>query len=195
MEIKPIETPRLLLYQTKPENEKDMKSLLEYRNEEDYRNFCSNKRKLLSYDEFLSEYSQEFSKSRHLQLIIKHKKDKEFIGTIFSYGLNIYDGYIFVTIFLKNLYRGKGYAPEAIVYFIKFLFDNFSLYKIYMDVYEHNKLSLQTLKKRGAIVEGIFKKHRIYKNQRYDLYRFAVYQKDFKIIYDSVLSLLKAYTE
>ncbi len=186
-----IDSPRLFIRSAN--SRLDIECLLKYRNDPDYMDLCTNKKKILSFNEFLEEYYNEFTKSRHLQTMIKTKKKSEVIGTMFSYGLNLYDGYVFITIFLEKQYREKGYAPEAIVSFMDFLFKKFSLYKIYMDVYEYNKLSLHTLIKRGAMIEGVFKGHRIYRDSRHDLYRFSVYQKDIQKIYQSVISICQKF--
>lgn len=186
MERAAINSPRLLIRTA--ENEDDILHLYQYRNNSDYMNLCTNKKKVLSFDEFLIEYHREFTRSRHLQMMIGLKNENKIIGTEFSYGLNSYDGYAFVTIFLEESYRKKGYAPEATISFIEFLFKNFSLHKIYMDVYEFNKLSFHTLEKRGAVIEGVLKEHHIYNGQRHNLYRFAIYRKDSEQIYQSIIS-------
>jgi RimJ/RimL family protein N-acetyltransferase len=58
---------------------------------------------------------------------------------------------------------------------IDYLFVAHGLFKVYMDVYEHNEASLAAMRRFGCIEEGRFRKQRLIAGARYDVLRLALY--------------------
>jgi RimJ/RimL family protein N-acetyltransferase len=129
-------------------------------------------------EEFRVELEKDFAFDRHEQYIICRRSDSMPVGTIFSYGLNRFDGHVFITTFLEDDYVGSGFGAEAFILFAIYLIQKFGLFKIYADVYEYNLLSMKTLLKWGFKEEGRFKQHRVYNDRRWDMVRLAVYATD-----------------
>jgi RimJ/RimL family protein N-acetyltransferase len=169
----------------------DLKILCQWRNSQDFRKYCSVRRNKISLPLFKKELQKDFRRDRHLQMLIFLKRTNKPIGTIYSYGLKKTDGYACVTTFLSRSYQKKGYGVEAVALFLYCLFSNYSLYKIYMDIYEYNKSSLSTIANAGFSEEGRFKEHRLYNGKRYDLFRYATYRKNLSKI-TKLLRRLKA---
>ena len=61
---------------------------------------------------------------------------------------------------------------------VNLLSEEYKLFKIYFDVYAYNNTALNILKKISISLEGQFKYQYIYKEQRHDVLRFALYSKD-----------------
>jgi len=176
-ELVPIETRRLIL---KPIEKGDTKILYKWRNNDRFTLLCSTRRNKVTFKEFTAELEKDFAKDRHLQYLIILKNTDKTIGTLYSYNFNPTDQHTFVTIFIEKEYERRGYGVEAIVNFLHLLFRHYKLYKVYMEVYDYNTLSLNTARKAGLSEEGRFKGHRKINNIRYDLIRFAVYREHLK---------------
>ena len=50
------------------------------------------------------------------------------------------------------------------------------------------------LVRHGETQEGVFREHKLHNGKRYDLYRFALYRRDFPKIYQSVIEACKKFT-
>lgn len=165
---------RVVLRQIQPS---DLEILWNWRNDPHFLQFCSVRRKLVGIEDFDEELGRDFLRDRHEQFLIYKKSDPNNpIGTIYSYNLNRVDGYAFVTVYLNKESEKKGYGAAATAVFFQYLFETFSLFKIYIEVYEYNAQSLNPLLKGGAVEEGRFRKHRLFGDKRWDLIRLAVYQ-------------------
>ena len=151
----------------------DFNTLYTWRNDTVFLDNCSYRNKVRNKKEFIAELEIDFETDRHLQAIIF--KIEEPIGTIFSYNYNADDKYCFVTTFVHGERKSLGYGLKAFILFCKYHFDNFKLFKIYADVYEFNKNSLNLFLKKKIPLEGVFKQQKVFKNKRYDVYRFALY--------------------
>jgi RimJ/RimL family protein N-acetyltransferase len=168
-----FETKHILL---RPIEEKDLPLLHKWRNSVDFIKFCSVRRNPVGYEDFIAELKRDFEKDRHLQFIIEAKNKNVPIGTIYTYNLNLIDGYVFITVYLDGSYRRRGYGVEAVALLLRYLFESLPLHKIYMEVYAYNNLSMSILKRVNFVEEGRFKEHRFFEGGRHDLIRFAVYR-------------------
>ncbi len=153
----------------------DMAILWDWRNQDRFMSLCSTRRNTVSLDQFRTEIERDFSRDRHLQFIIRRKRDGEPIGTIYTYGFNKTDSHVFVTIFVIEEVEGFGYGPEALTVFLKYLFSELKLHKVYLEVYEYNTHSTDCIRSAGFNEEGRFREHRRVGDKRYDLIRFAIY--------------------
>lgn len=166
-----METRRILL---RPVGEKDIIKIFSWRNKDKFRNFFHYKSSIIDYENFVTEFKKD-SSTRHTQLVIESKSDKEIIGLIFSFNLNLIDGYCFINVYLDEKFEQKGYGPEAFGLLFCHLFDSYPLNKIYTEVFDYNKLSLSTITSTGFKEEGRFKEHKFYNGKRHDVIRFAAY--------------------
>jgi len=126
-------------------------------------------------EEFDRELRYDFSRDRHEQFLIIKQSTSLPIGTIFSYNFNPTDGYTFITIYLDEKLEKKGYGALAFSLFCQYLFEIYSLHKIYIEIYSYNEYSLSTSLTGGLVEEGRFKEHRLIDGRRWDLIRFALY--------------------
>ncbi len=161
-----------------PVTDADTPLLFAWRNTEAMRALCSCRRNTVTADEFASELAHDFSYDRHEQYLVVRCGDECPVGTIYSYNVNLEDGYAFITTFIDQQYRGKGYGVHAFLLFATHLFERFRLFKIYTETYAYNEYSLRTSRNAGLIEEGRFKGHRIHDGIRHDLYRLALYRDD-----------------
>jgi RimJ/RimL family protein N-acetyltransferase len=175
--MKNIETKRLILSCVA---EEDFLTLHNWRNSNIFRNFCSTRRNIVDLNEFKDELSRDLSKDRHIQLMATRKRDRQPIGTIWAYNINLTDGYVFITTFIDPEYQKIGYGIESFTGMIYYLFNRFSsLNKVYTEAYSYNEHSLSIMKGAGFSEEGIFSEHRLLDGNRYNLHRLAFYRKQF----------------
>lgn len=152
----------------------DLPTLHRWRNDPSFIGACSTRRNEVFPESFQAELASDFARDRHLQcLVLRHGTP---LGTVYSYGLNRTDGYLFVTTYIVPPMNHRGYGAEAFILFLSHLFDTLSLYKAYADVYSYNLHSLTCLKKGGFTEEGRFVGHRLYNGRRYDLLRLAIFR-------------------
>ncbi len=166
-----------------PIEDKHLPILYGFRNKPSFIMFCTNRKKEISFQEFCEELRHDFQKDRHCQCLIIRKRDNVPIGTIHSYNYNKQDRYAFVTTFINDEFQHAGYGAEAVPLFFSFLFHAYHLYKIYTDVYEYNKASLSVIVGSNIFTEeGRFKKQKLMGRKRYDVIRFACYQRNLRKI-------------
>lgn len=158
--------------------EEHLPILFLWRNSDDFMGLCSTRRNTVSLDEFQKELQSDFSRDRHLQFMIVRKN--EYIGTLYSYNLNQTDGHAFVTIFIAEAWRDKGYGAEAMVIFLEHLFREYELHKVYTEAYSYNLESLHALVSGKFVEEGKFQGHRLYQGKRHDLIRMAFFRSQVK---------------
>ncbi len=155
--------------------ESDLSTLHLWRNSDSYRKYCSTRRNIVSFEEFKKEIGHDLAKDRFLQCVILNRKS-ESVGSIFAYGLNRTDGYIFVTTYVDPRYEKKGLGAEAFALFIQHLFRSLDLYKLYTEAYSYNEHSIRCMTEIGLVEEGHFLGHRLIDGTRYDLIRFALFK-------------------
>lgn len=177
-----ITTPRLLLRETSQE---DIPTLFQWRNDKRFRELCSSRRDYIEYEDFVREINNDLSDSRLMQMIIYRKDNPELpIGTIYAYDYNPIDRNVSITIFLEKKFENLGIGVESIYAFSKYLFETFNLYKVYIEIYEYNKLSINTARRLKLSEEGRLLKHRLFNQQRWDILILAIYPTDLEKAYN-----------
>jgi len=82
-----------------------------------------------------------------------------------------------VSVYIEEGFRNTGIGIRSMALFANLLFERYHLFKIYFDVFEYNKQAIRILEKLRLPLEGTFRKQHISGNDRYDVFRFAVYQE------------------
>lgn len=171
--MKQIEWRDLILL---PLSNDNLLQLFEWRNSPSFLNFLTARPKSESLEDFKLELNHDFSVDRHSQYVISYR-DK-LIGTVYSYSYNKLDKYCFISVFVIDELRNSGLGVKAVAIFSKFLFEQFSLFKIYFDIYDLNYQLISAFRKRKISIEGQFLKQHVYEGNRYDVFRFAIYPDD-----------------
>jgi len=143
---------------------------------------------ILSEEEFAQAFAARLRSYYHLFFMIRSNGRPA--GFIYSYDANVRDGYAFVAAFLEPGSRSKGLAARAGLLFAHHLFSFDPLHKLYFDVFEYNRPSLDALLGAGMRVEGAFGRHRFFNGQHWTVYRLAMYREDFYGRFASVLRRL-----
>ncbi|GIU73091.1 MAG: hypothetical protein KatS3mg004_0178 [Bryobacteraceae bacterium] len=132
---------------------------------------------ILSQEEFVQALTARLRSYFHLFFMILHSGRR--VGFIYSYEANLLDGYAFVTAFVEPGSRSKGIAARAALLFVHHLFTYYPFHKLYCDVFEYNRPSLDALLGAGLRIEGKFCRHRFLNGRHWTVYRLALYRDEF----------------
>jgi len=139
----------------------DTSTLLNWRNNKTFREFCSTRRNIVTEEDFFIELQNDFANDKHLLYLIEKKSNNIPIGTIFSYRYNPTDGHLYISMFLDDGYRKSVYGAESFSIFILYLFISLELFKIYTEVYSSNTQVIRALLAGGFEIEGRLIGHRV----------------------------------
>ncbi len=78
----------------------------------------------------------------------------------------------------EEIHRGKGYAKEATMLWIRYGINNLGLKKIYLNAIENNIRNLTLNKELGFQIEGILRKEFVINNEYYDVIRMGYIVED-----------------
>lgn len=176
-----METRKTLLRDV---NDNDFLVLFKWRNSKKYIDFVHSKTdRSNTLNEFINEFKIA-SKDRKFQFIIESKLQKLPIGIIFTHTYTTDNSFCFVNLFIEKEFEKKGYGADAFSLMLTYLFEVCSLYKVYVEVCELNRLCHSSLKTAGLIEEGIFYGHKVIEGIRYNVIRFAAYEQNSKRLKD-----------
>lgn len=131
--------------------------------------------------EQLEEYLESIVKKGNILFWAIHLKETgEHIGNIKIDPINSKHGYGEYGILMgAKKHWGKGYAKEASLAIIDYCFNETGLRKMTLGVVEKNIAAVELYKKIGFEVEGLYKKHGIYKGEYCDTLRMALFNPSF----------------
>lgn len=112
-------------------------------------------------------------------MLVKNIESNEYIGFINSFRYNANDGNVYTTICIISKYRNTIYGVQAGMAFYEYLFNKYSIRKIYCSVYDYNKMSMKFLKTAGFKIEGRLKSNKYFNGKYYDMYIFSLYKEGF----------------
>ena len=85
--------------------------------------------------------------------------DGEMVGSVgFTLKEDVYRKNAEIGYFIGEEHWGRGIATEAVRQLVAYIQENFDLVRIYAEVFEYNKASMQVLEKNGFYLECIRKK-------------------------------------
>lgn len=105
--------------------------------------------------------------------------DSKFAGFMYSYDFRLNDGHCMICVYLTPEYRNVGYGAYAGIKFIKEIFQEYPVRKIYLTIYDYNKQSLQSNLSAGFTEEGCLKEYRYYDGKYWDMHFLAITRETF----------------
>lgn len=134
----------------------------------------SSSRLLLSVEGFNAEMDQLLRQSA--TLLALDNQNGEPIGFLQAYNINPTDGWCIMRVYFAAEYRGQTTGQEACLAFLDYLFGNFALRKIYIDMHQFNEGLLGSALEGALSEEGRFREHTWYDDRYWDVVRFALYR-------------------
>lgn len=119
--------------------------------------------------EFENWLNERFRIYYHEFFIIENQS-KETIGFIYSHEYYPNDRHLKISTYVKDTKRYSGYGAIATIKFSDYLFRNYSLNKIFTNVYGYNNNSINNNIKGGLELEGCIKSFRYLNGEYHNLY-------------------------
>ena len=175
-----MENKKLILKNIKliPYEEKYFYYIYECYQEYNSRYLFTNELVIQSKREMWDYLKKKIASTYHEIMIAMDNTNSKPIGFVYSYNYNIYNEYLYITLYIRTKERNSILGAEVGAIFLDYLFKYYPIRKIYCTVYDYNKNSMKFLKNAGFKAEGILKKHRYFNNQYHDMHIMALYRKD-----------------
>lgn len=126
--------------------------------------------------------------------MVFYTTEDEFIGFAYSYEFQPLNGHCLFTVAVKEKFQNYGFGGFMSVKFLKYMFDNYNLRKVYTHIYSSNERSLKCVEAFGFIREGLLKDYKFMNGKFDDLLILSLKRKDFiekETEYNSVKDKIK----
>jgi diamine N-acetyltransferase len=147
-------------------------------------------RTLPSFEQYSHELEGSLSSKALTTLLIETIDGSAPVGYVFAYDFSAFDHTAFISIVIHPTYVRYGWAAEASILFLNYLFTYFDLRKASMEVFAFNQLALAPLLQLGARVEGRFRGQRYYQGAYHDVIRLAVMHAEWDQVAPRLLAAL-----
>lgn len=126
------------------------------------------------YEEYTKEYGIDF-----VQFVIE-KLDGTVIGKCGTGHIDWKNSCVTVWIFIGNPEnRGKGYGTEALQLLVDFAFNEMNMNRVQLIVFGFNERAVNSYKKVGFSVEGIYKQE-VFRDGKYtDVYQMSILKSEY----------------
>lgn len=148
-------------------------------------------RNTVTFEQFSREMELHLRNS--CSLVGVDAETDEPLGLVFAYEMNPIDGWCSVLVYAAHDHRRQALGREAAFLFWDYLFRDFRLRKIYMDVFEFNQgwvESTPALEAGLMVEEGRFRQHIPFNGRLWDVIRLALYRERWMRMRDFLLLLV-----
>jgi ribosomal-protein-alanine N-acetyltransferase len=132
--------------------------------------------------ELIDKFNNSFKNKNSIQWAITVKNNDALIGTCGSYDLDRENSKIDIGYLLIPSFWGKGYATEATMAMIKWVFDKLDIHRIQADCTSGHEASENILLKCGFTEEGIWRESTWEHGKYVDIKQFGLLRKEFEEI-------------
>jgi RimJ/RimL family protein N-acetyltransferase len=146
---------------------------------------------LNSVPDFEKWFMGNLTHGYHDFYVVEDGETKEVMGYIYSYEFRPYDGHCKVCTVLTEKYRAVGVGAVVGLRFLNELFSNYPLRKVYIDVYDYNKQSLQSNIDAGFVEEGLLKNFRYENGEYHDMHVLGLTRERFYEKFKGILNNVK----
>jgi len=130
--------------------------------------------------EFISRSRKKWLDKTEYNFSIKLKGSDELIGGVSLVNVNNKQKMAELGYWLDKVHWGQGYISEAVKTILEYAFNQVKLHRVYARVFTPNLASARVLEKSGFRFEGHEIKSILKNGRWYDMYRFAILERDFK---------------
>lgn len=116
-------------------------------------------------EQYVLNYSDDLFTTRQMRLMIVMKENREqLLGAIDLFDYHPVHRRTGIGLLIKENYRGKGYASEALELMLKYCFNTLNLHQVYCNISADNAISIRLFKTHGFEEAGIKKQWRYHDN-------------------------------
>lgn len=112
-------------------------------------------------------------------LAIARRSDDRRVGVINVYGADLVNGTFNFGVIVHAAYKGQGYAGEAVLLAMRYMFDERRLQKCESVAYDYNSGSLALHRNLGFVEEGRRRRHAFVGGSFHDLVLFGMTVEEF----------------
>lgn len=172
-----LETQRLIIRAISAE---DKNAVYSYRSNTEINQYLSFvPESLENVAAFIAKNPKEFNlPETWFQLVLTLKNTNEVIGDVGVHFFGAENKQIELGYTLNSMYQNKGFATEALVKVIDFLFTDLKKHRIVLSIDPENKASIQLAERLTFRKEGHFVKSLFFKNQWVDDVVYALLKED-----------------
>jgi RimJ/RimL family protein N-acetyltransferase len=116
-------------------------------------------------------------------LAIARRSDDHIVGGITSHGVDMVNGTFSFGISVGDEHKGQGYAGEAVLLLLRYMFDERRFQKCETTVYDYNTASLALHRKLGFVEEGRKRRHLFLGGGYHDAVLFGMTVEEFHELY------------
>jgi RimJ/RimL family protein N-acetyltransferase len=125
-------------------------------------------------------FQQNLWQTTVVQFVVERIEDGRSIGHVQAFDADDRNGFCHIGILLDPAVERSGWALEALLLFLDYLFTVFTYRKIYAEVVEFNYEQFASGANSVFKVEGRFKDHDWHAGRYWDLIVLALYRQDFE---------------
>jgi RimJ/RimL family protein N-acetyltransferase/acyl carrier protein len=125
-------------------------------------------------------FQQQLWQGVAAQFVIEHVGDQKPIGFVQAFDPSDRNGHCHFAIVLDPALERTGWALEALLLFLDYLFTIYNFRKLYAEVPEFNYASFASGNERDFKIEGRLREHDWHAGRYWDLFFLAVYREDWE---------------
>lgn len=96
------------------------------------------------------------------------------IGFVHDYDFDLKNGHCKTVVYISQTYRNTGIGSFAALTFLKKLFQNYPIRKVYSTVYSFNSSSLENHKRAGFMLEGCLNDYKYWNGKYYPMFYLSI---------------------
>ena len=132
-----------------------------------------------SLDKMIERFRDRFNGETCGHFAVRRVDDNRLVGRASYFDLNTRNRSVEIGYLIGPEFRGKGYAREAIILMLRYLFDKLELNKAMAQTAEFNIESVALLKRLGFKQDGRLRQHHPLDGKNYDDLLFSILAEEF----------------
>ena len=112
--------------------------------------------------------------------VVRNPHTHEAMGYVHNYDFSLIDGTCCLVAYMAPEHRNSGIGAYAAISFMKKLFYQYPLRKMYSTIYEYNKESMDSCIAAGFEAEGLLSDYRYHDGEYHGMYIMSMNRRDFE---------------
>ncbi|MGW0995696.1 GNAT family N-acetyltransferase [Streptomyces sp. NPDC002523] len=132
-----------------------------------------------SYRAWAKEHAVATCDDDCFRLAVETTATGELVGTVGSHRTGPRSGWFEIDVMIDADHRRKGYAAEAVVLVLRFMFAERRYHKCLAAIFAHNEASLALFRRLGFTEEGRLREHVYFAGRHHDLVMMGMLADEF----------------
>jgi RimJ/RimL family protein N-acetyltransferase len=118
-----------------------------------------------------------------LRLVIARRKDDKIVGNVNTHTMDVVNGTFMFGVGVAPEHKGKGYAAEAVLLVMRYMFEERRFQKCESGLYAYNAASMALHRKLGFVEEGSLRRHAFAGGEFHDVVLFGMTIEEYRELY------------